>query len=113
MKIAIPTNNDKTISKHTALSKHIAIIEIDNHKIVDKTLRENPIPKMAKDMQSSQREGSKGLGAGRIIPSIVGDADIFIAYDIGEGMRRNLESSGIRVIETDKLDIDSAINDFL
>lgn len=113
MKIAIPTNNAKKVSTHTALSKYIAVIEIKNHKIVDRTLRNNPVPQMAKGQSSIGEEGSRGLGAGRIISELVSDVDVFIANDIGSGMRGNLSASGIKVVDTDKQDIKEIINEFL
>ena len=111
MKIAIPTNNAKKVSTHTALSKYIAVIEINNHKVVDRTLRSNPVLQMAKDSVGDR--GSRGLGAGRIISELVSDVDVFIAKDIGSGMRRNLSASGIRVVDTDKQDIKEIIDEFL
>ena len=112
MKIAIPTNNAKKVSTHTALSKYIAVIEINNHKVVDRTLRSNPVLQMAKGSDIGE-EGSRGLGAGRIISELVSDVDVFIAKDIGSGMRRNLSASGIRVVDTDKQDIKEIIDEFL
>ena len=112
MKIAIPTNNAKKVSTHTALSKYIAVIEINNHKVVDRTLKSNPVPQMAKESDTGE-EGSRGLGAGRIISELVSDVDVFIANDIGSGMRGNLSAFGIRVIDTDKQDIKEIINEFL
>jgi predicted Fe-Mo cluster-binding NifX family protein len=113
MKIAIPTNNAKKVSTHTALSKYIAVIEIENGAIKDRVLRKNPIPQIAKEQESTGVEGSRGLGAGRVIAELVRDADIFIAKDIGGGMKNNLSSVGIKVQETDKQLIDEIINEFL
>lgn len=113
MKIAIPTNNAKKVSAHTALSKYIAVIEISNHKVVDRVLRVNPVPQMAKGHSDIGEEGSRGLGAGRIISELVSDVDVFIANDIGSGMRGNLSGSGIRVVDTDKGDIEEIIVSFL
>ncbi len=113
MKIAIPTNNAKKVSAHTALSKYIAVIEINNHKITDRVLRTNPIPQLAKGQNNVSKEGSRGLGAGRIISELINDADIFIANDIGSGMRENLSAAGIKVIDSDKQDIEEIISEFL
>ena len=106
MKVAFPTNNLKTISSHTALSKYLAIVDIENGEIVDRIAVKNPIPEMAKDGAGSEETG-RGLGAGRIIPAILSDyaVDLFIARDIGEGMRMNLEYAGIKVLETEEKEI--------
>lgn len=113
MKIAMPTNDSKKVAPHTALSKYIAVIEIENGTIKDRVLRKNPIPQIAKEQQSTGVEGSRGLGAGRIISELVKDVDIFIAREIGEGMKNNLSSVGIRVQGTDKQLINEIINEFL
>ncbi len=111
MIIAIPTNNGKTVSKHVSLSKYITKIEVQNGEIIDRILVENPIPGMIKKSEGST-EGARGLGAGRIIPEIVGNADVFVAREIGEGMKRNLTYAGIKVVTTDKSSIEEIINEF-
>lgn len=113
MKIALPTNNAKKVSSHTALSKYIAVIEIENGAVKDRVLRKNPIPQIAKEQQQAGIEGSRGLGAGRVISELVNDVDVFVASEIGEGMKHNLSASGIKVQETDKQDIEEIINEFL
>jgi len=106
MRIAFPTNNLKTISNHTALSKYIAIVEIENGQIIERIAVKNPIPQMASKIASSEEHG-RGLGAGKIIPRILldYDVDVFIARDIGEGMRENLKYAGIKVIISEEKEI--------
>jgi len=113
MKIAIPTNNGKKVSVHTALSKYIAVIEIKNGAVTDRILIKNPVPQMAKEQGGVGTEGSRGLGAGRIISELISGVDIFIANDIGSGMKGNLSALGIKVVETDKQFIEEIINEFL
>ncbi len=112
MKIAFPTNNLKTLSNHTALSKFIAIICVENGQITERIAVKNPIPQMASGISTSEEQG-RGLGAGRIIPQILSNyhVDVFVAREIGEGMRSNLEYAGIRVIVTDEKEIEKILEE--
>ncbi len=98
MRIGFPTNNLRTLSNHTALSKYIGIIEIENGQVIERIAIKNPLPRLASGV-SSEKEG-RGLGAGKIIPQILLDynVDVFVASEIGEGMQRNLEYAGIKVV---------------
>ncbi|AEA33524.1 NifB/NifX family molybdenum-iron cluster-binding protein [Hippea maritima] len=111
MKIAFPTNNLKTISSHTSLSKYFAVIEIKDGEITDRVAIKNPIPELAKQTQTE--EPNRGLGAGRIIPQLLKGVDVFIANQIGDGMKSNLNAAGIKVIETQIKDIKTIIDEFM
>ncbi len=112
MKIAFPTNNLKILSNHTALSKFIAIIGIENGQITERIAVKNPVPQMASELTTSEEEG-RSLGAGRIIPQILLNyhVDVFVAREIGEGMRRNLEYTGIKVVLTEEKEIEKILEE--
>ncbi|WP_026939613.1 NifB/NifX family molybdenum-iron cluster-binding protein [Hippea alviniae] len=114
MKVAFPTNNLKKIASHTALSKYLAIVDIGNGEIMERVAVKNPIPEMVKDGMGSEETG-RGLGAGRIIPAILSDygVELFVARDIGEGMRMNLEYAGISVLETEEKEIEKIIESLI
>ncbi len=111
MRVAFPTNNLKTISNHTALSRYIAIVEIKNGEIDERIAVKNPVHELVKN-SSHEREHPGGMGAGKIIPQILADygVDVFVAREIGEGMINNLEAMGISVIVSDEKDIEKSIN---
>lgn len=111
MRVAFPTNNLKTISNHTALSRYIAIVEIKNGEIGERIAIKNPVHELVKN-SSHDGEHPRGMGAGKIIPQILADygVDVFVAREIGEGMINNLETMGIRVIVSDEREMEKAIN---
>ncbi len=112
MRVAFATNNLKTISNHTALSKFIAIVEIKNKEITERIAIKNPIPQTI-NQPKSKEENHRGLGSGKIIPQILLSygVDIFLAREIGEGMQRNLDYSGIKVLKTEEKEINKLIKE--
>ncbi|OSS41505.1 hypothetical protein DESAMIL20_1058 [Desulfurella amilsii] len=109
MKLAVPTSDGKNISKHVALSKFFYIYE--DSKQVDKI--ENPLVENLKESSAPlhTHEG-RGLGAGRIIPSLIAQkgVEVFLAREIGDGMRANMQRMGIKCIETQEKNIEQALS---
>jgi len=109
MKVAVPTSDGKNISKHVALSKFFYVYK--DGKEVEKI--ENPLIENLKESPVSlhTHEG-RGLGAGRIIPSLLAQKDVrvFLAREIGEGMRANMQRMGIKCIETQEKNIEQALS---
>jgi len=114
MRVAFPTNNQKTIANHIGLAKGFLIIDT---KSGEKFYIENPVLEKIQeehiDLKNTE-EGQRGLGTGRVIPPLLKEAgvDVLIVRDFGEGMIRNLEFEGISAIETDIKNINEALNSF-
>ena len=113
MKIAIPTNNQKTLSPHIGLCKGFLVIDMDTN---EKFFIRNPVIEKIQSENINLKdlpEGNRGLGTGRTIPPLLAEAgvDVLVADEFGEGMLRNLESEGIKAIITDKKNIDEIISD--
>ena len=112
MRIAFPTNNQKTIASHIGLAKGFLIIDTNTN---EKFYIENPVIKRVQeehmDLKNTE-EGQRGLGTGRVIPPLLKEAgvNILVSRDFGEGMIKNLEFEGIRAFETDKKDIEEILN---
>ncbi len=106
MRIAIPISDGKNISKHVALSKYFNIYE--NAQLISQieTLIEN-----LKDVPQLHSHDKRGLGAGRIIPQLLArqNVNVFLAREIGEGMRGNLKQVGIKCIDSEGKNIDEAL----
>lgn len=109
MKIALPTSDGKNIAKHVALSKFFYIYE--DAKLIEKI--ENPLIENLKESSVAlhTHEG-RGLGAGRIIPPLIAQrgVGVFLAREIGEGMRVNMQRMGIKCIETQEKNIEQALS---
>ncbi|WP_457560154.1 NifB/NifX family molybdenum-iron cluster-binding protein [Caminibacter sp.] len=114
MRIAFPTNNERTIANHIGLAKKFLVIDT---KTREKFLITNPIIEIINQEHinlKDLREGNRGLGVGRVIPVLFDEAgvDIFVAPEFGEGMRINLEKYGIVPVKTDIKEIDEFLNQF-
>ena len=113
MRIAIPTNNKKTLSPHIGLCKGFLVIDTNTNEQFYIT---NPVMEKIQEEHINLKdlpEGSRGFGTGRIIPPLLAEAgvDVLVSDEFGEGMIRNLEAEGIGYVITDKKNIDEIIND--
>jgi len=113
MKIAFPTNNQKTIAEHIGLSKGFLIVDTDTN---EKIYLENPVMKevQEKHIKLNGDCGEHGLGTGRVVPPMLKEegVEMFVAREFGEGMLGNLEYVGIKTLVTDEKDIDEFIKKF-
>jgi predicted Fe-Mo cluster-binding NifX family protein len=112
MRVAFPTNNQKTIASHIGLAKGFLIIDTNTG---EKFYIENPVLKKIHEENINLKdlpEGQRGLGTGRVIPPLLAEAgvNVLIARDFGEGMLRNLAYESIEAIETDEKEIDTVLN---
>jgi len=104
MRVAFPTNNQKTIASHIGLCKGFLIIDTNTG---EKFYIENPVLKTIQkehiDLKNTT-EGQRGLGTGRVIPPLLREAnvDILVSNEFGEGMRMNLQREGIIPYLTDE-----------
>jgi len=113
MRIAFPTNNQKTLSSHIGLAKGFLVIDTNTNERFYIT---NPVMEKIQEEHINLKnlpEGNRGFGTGRIIPPLLAEADVdvLVANEFGEGMARNLEAEGIGFYETDKKDIEEILHD--
>jgi len=111
MRIAFPTNNQKTIAKHIGLAKGFLIIDTNTG---EKFYIENPVLQKINEEKINLKDlpqNNRGLGVGRIVPILLKEAgvDMFIAYEFGDGMIKNLMLEGIKPAITDLKDIDEVL----
>ena len=103
MKIAIPTNDKKSIAPKIGVARGFLIIDL---KTGSQFYLENEIVKDAVKKHKSLKGdcGEKGLGTGQTIPKKLKELNVnaFIAKFFGEGMMGNLEYYGIKTITTKK-----------
>jgi len=111
MKIAFPTNNQKTINEKIGLSKGFLIIDTNTN---EKKYIPNPVMQevLQKHIKLSGDCGEHGLGTGKVVPKMLKDegVEMFVGREFGEGMLGNLELFGIKTFATDIRDIDEFIS---
>lgn len=91
MKIAVTSQNRKTITEHAGRCRKFWVFNIDNNKIVDKQLLE--LPKEQAFHDSSAHE-----------PHPLDNVDVIITGGMGQGLMMRLERKGIKGIVTKESD---------
>jgi len=111
MRVAFPTNNQKTISKHIGLTKGFLIVDTNSG---ERFYIENPVMKKIQEehIKLDGDCGEHGLGTGRVIPPLLKEAgvELFVGREFGEGMLGNLEYFGINTFVTDEKEIETVLS---
>lgn len=100
MKIAVTSQNRKTITEHAGRCRKFWVFTIQGNAIVDKQLLE--LPKEQSLHESSVHE-----------PHPLDDIDVFITAEMGQGMVRRLGRKGIKGLMTKESDPDTAVSLYL
>ena len=100
MKIAVTSQNRKTITEHAGRCRKFWVFNIKNNKIIDKELLE--LPKEQAFHESSPHA-----------PHPLDDVDILISGGMGQGMVIRLERKGIKGLVTKEHDPEKAVSLYL
>lgn len=95
MKIAIPSDNQETITKRTGQSKGFMVYEVNNGKVVHSVYRENTMDEHDKEAEHSHAQ----------IIDLLNDVDIILVAAIGKHLKRDVENSTMRyqLVKEEKL----------
>ena len=112
MKVAIVTNNGKTVANHIGLAKKIAFYKLPSGELID--IVESPIAKKIREENIQlikENEGDRGLGVGHTIPEFLKEngVDIFVTQKFGKGVKDNLLKLGITPIIPESKNIEEII----
>jgi len=123
MKIAIVSDDEKTISRHFGRAKNYVVVSVENEKVITrKTLPKPDLCHSGSRRHGRQRQGSvheaKGFGphandAHRHLFENIWDCDILVTRGMGQGAYLDLQQLGVKTIVTDITDIDAAIDAML
>ena len=100
MKIAVTSQNRKMVTGHAGKCRKFWIYEIDDKRIVNKTLLE-----LALDQSLHESHGGG--------PHPLDGIDVLISGGAGQGLIRRLNSMGIQGLVTPETEPDSAVADYL
>ncbi len=101
-KIAIPTDDSETISRHFGQARAILVVTLDNGEIIDQELRELP-----NDGEHDHHHHSHEHGHAHSNPAhmakfdYVRDCQVFIGGGMGQPAMQRLQSMGLQVALTD------------
>ncbi|PID62555.1 MAG: iron-molybdenum cofactor biosynthesis protein [Ignavibacteriae bacterium] len=112
MKIAIPTDNQVTISRHFGRTKGFVIYEIEDDKIVNKVYNENNFTGHAKGMHHQEGHSHNQHSHAGILNAI-GDCQAVIAGGMGQRLYNDFEQNNIKVFVTQENEIEKVIELYL
>ncbi|OQX97786.1 MAG: iron-molybdenum cofactor biosynthesis protein [Bacteroidetes bacterium 4572_128] len=110
MKIAVPSNDNKTVSAHFGRTKGFVFFEIENNEILKKSYKENKCTGHAK--HEVHEHGSHEHSHVGIFQAL-GDCKVVIAGGMGKRLYNDFQKEKIEVFVTKEKNIDKAIELFL
>lgn len=120
MRIAVVTDDGKTVSKHFGRAAHFAVLSLEGGQIRDVQMRPNPGRERLDTEAHELRRGSPGAvpdchGAGaagaaahQAVAAAIQDCEAVLAGGMSWASRECLAASGIRPIITDIEDVREA-----
>ena len=120
MKIAIVTDDGKTISRHFGRATHYLVVTAEDGKIIERELRE----KLGHQHFSSEEHGhhehgsDHGPHAGNhdrhvSMVQAIADCQVLLCGGMGMGAYESVRQLNITPYVTDETDVDSAVQTFL
>lgn len=114
MKIAIATDDGRTVSLHFGRAAHYAVLSVENGLVVERELRDKFSPHgISAGARSEPETGPHGTGPesdarhDRMAAAIT-DCDAILCGGMGRGAYDRLVANGIKPILTDIRDVDEA-----
>jgi len=102
MKIAVPTDDGKTISQHFGRAQSFVIFEVESGEITSKQLIESNTP-------HSGSHSGQGHDAGGWFMSALQGCEVVIVTGMGRRAIAHFESAGIKPVFTDVTDAEEAV----
>ncbi|NJC98593.1 MAG: dinitrogenase iron-molybdenum cofactor biosynthesis protein [Anaerolineales bacterium] len=119
MRIAVITDDSKTISAHFGRAKYYEVFTIMENRVVEKETRPKANHRQfGKEEHDHTRESAHGTDPAaqnrhQKMMENISDCQVVIARGMGMGIHQSLSASGIRPILTNVEDIGSALDAFL
>lgn len=109
MKIAIVSDDGKTISSHFGKTKGFVIVEVEGKEIKSREYRPNTFTGHARGLEGRGHE----LDRHTPILNALKDCKAVISHGMGVRIYNDLKGIGIEVFVTDETDVDKALNLYL
>ena len=119
MKIAVITEDERTISRHFGRAPYYWVATIEHGQIVERQRREKPghahFANEPHEHQAGQQHGFDPASQDRHarMAEAIADCDVLICGGMGAGAYQSMQARGIQPIVTDKESIDEAIQAYL
>ncbi len=105
MKVAITSQNQRTVSGHAGKTTRFVVFEVEDKKIINRSLLELEVSNVL-------HEHFHGTPAPEYVHPVL-EMDVVITGSMGPGFPIKMEANGIEAVMTDEKDIDLAISKFL
>ena len=112
MKIAIPSDDQVTISRHFGRTKGFLISEVENGKVVKNVYKENTFTGHSQGLHHD-KDHKHNNHSHQGIFNAIGDCDVVIAGGMGKRLYVDFEQKEIQVFVTKESNIDMALNLFI
>lgn len=116
MKIAIATDDGKTVSAHFGRTSHYLVVTIEQGKIVDREMREKfshtHVANQPHAHEPGQAHGFDPASQSRhsLMAESIRDCEAMLCRGMGTGAYESLRSLNIRPILTDIPEVDNAVS---
>lgn len=108
-KIAFPTDDGETISKHLGQAKYFQVVTFENGQVASTERRE----KASHSHQDHSHEQEGGVHPGQAMIEAIRDCQVLIAGGMGQPMYNRATSSGLEVYLTGEDRISDAVEAYL
>ena len=109
MKIAIPTDDWKTISTNLSFNKGFAVFELEGSKIKSQEFRTNRFPAQGEGLNNALPKSDRYA----FTLSLLKDCDVVIFFGNDERIIEDLPRKGIEVVLTNETYVENALNSYL
>jgi predicted Fe-Mo cluster-binding NifX family protein len=120
MKIAVVTDDEKTISAHFGRAEYYVVFTVEEDKVTGQETRPkaNHSQFSGEDHHNGEHGSSHGLDPQSqhrhgMMMETIGDCQVLLARGMGQGAHYSLKERGIRPVLTDIQDIQEAVEAYL
>jgi predicted Fe-Mo cluster-binding NifX family protein len=107
MKIAIPTDDGETISRHFGQAKYFKVFTVERDQVTASEMR----PKASHQHGDHSHEG--GIHPGQQMVQSISDCNVLVAGGMGTPAFEKATSAGLKVIMTPESSITTAVQAFI
>lgn len=114
MKIAIPTDDEKTISPHFGQAAGFVVLTVENGKITERQMRrrEHGCEAHEHGHEHEHQQEHAGHNCGALV-EMISDCGMVLVGRMGGGLYRRLQVAGVRTVFTEMTDVEEAVRSLL
>lgn len=107
IKVAVPTDDGETISRHFGQARFFKVITLENNQVAAAETREKA------SHQHGDQSHSEGVHPGQQMVETISDCQVLISGGMGTPALNRATAAGLKVFLTGNSSIDTAVKDYL